>query len=48
MKDHEDFDPGDTECTFHITEWINDRLTPAERKSVFDQRARGGHTHEPD
>lgn len=41
MQDHEDFEPGDTECVLHITEWINDRLEPAEKRSIFDKRAKG-------
>ncbi len=41
MQDHEDFEPGDTECVLYITEWINDRLEPAEKKSIFNQKAKG-------
>lgn len=42
IRDYDEFEPGDTECVLHITEWINDRLTPIEKKSIFDQKARGG------
>lgn len=45
MRDASDFEPGDTECTFYITEWISDRLEPVEKRSIFDQKAKGDNNN---
>lgn len=46
IQDADDIEAGDTELTLLITEWIASRLEPAEKKSIYDQKAKGGHTHE--
>ncbi len=48
VEDADDFEAGETECVMYISDWFVARMEPAEKKSVFDQRARGGHHQEPD
>lgn len=47
VEDANDFEAGETDCVMYISDWFLDRMEPAEKKSVFDQRARGGNYNEP-
>ncbi len=41
VADPEDYEAGETELELSVKDWFVDKMEPAERKSVFDQKARG-------
>ncbi len=41
VADPEDYEAGETELELSVKDWFVDKMEPAEKKSVFDQKARG-------